>query len=59
MAEAAGGEALPTGPQPGVSYPIKVQYCGECTLPIEVSAVLNFADFLVARVEFNEVGVYE
>lgn len=26
---------LPTGPQTGVSYPIKVTYCGNCTLPLE------------------------
>ncbi|KAI1728984.1 translation initiation factor SUI1 domain-containing protein [Ditylenchus destructor] len=23
------------GPQPGVAYPLKVHYCGECTMPIE------------------------
>ncbi|XP_054165975.1 density-regulated protein homolog [Oppia nitens] len=26
---------LPSGPQPGVKYPIKVLYCGECSLPVE------------------------
>uniref|UniRef100_A0A914XPJ4 Density-regulated protein n=1 Tax=Plectus sambesii TaxID=2011161 RepID=A0A914XPJ4_9BILA len=26
---------LPVGPQPGVSYPISVHYCKECSLPVE------------------------
>jgi len=26
---------LPVGPQPGVSYPIKTEYCGNCTVPFE------------------------
>jgi len=26
---------LVSGPQPGVSYPLKVIYCGECSLPCE------------------------
>ncbi|XP_076306254.1 density-regulated protein [Tachypleus tridentatus] len=26
---------FPIGPQPGVSYPLKVLYCGECTMPLE------------------------
>jgi len=26
---------LPVGPQPGVSYPIKVEYCGNCSVPFE------------------------
>jgi len=26
---------LPVGPRPGVSYPLSVLYCGECTMPIE------------------------
>lgn len=33
---AANSESLPGAvPVPGVSYPLKVQYCGECTLPLE------------------------
>ncbi|XP_037526055.1 density-regulated protein homolog [Rhipicephalus sanguineus] len=28
-------QALPTGPLPGVSYPIEVIYCGECSMPLE------------------------
>ncbi|KAI6202232.1 Density-regulated protein [Aphelenchoides besseyi] len=28
-----------TVPVPGVSYPLKVQYCGECTLPFEYCAL--------------------
>jgi hypothetical protein len=27
---------LRIGPNPNVIYPIKVQYCGNCSLPIEV-----------------------
>lgn len=27
--------ALPYGPQSGVTYPIKVVYCGNCSLPLE------------------------
>eukprot|EP00088_Acartia_fossae_P015873 TRINITY_DN18801_c0_g1_i1.p1 TRINITY_DN18801_c0_g1~~TRINITY_DN18801_c0_g1_i1.p1 ORF type:complete len:190 (-),score=44.98 TRINITY_DN18801_c0_g1_i1:313-882(-) len=26
---------LPVGPQPGVKYPIKVEYCGNCSMPFE------------------------
>lgn len=28
-------KALINGPREGVQYPLKVQYCGECSLPIE------------------------
>ena len=28
-------EELPVGPQPGVKYPILVQYCGNCSMPFE------------------------
>ncbi|CAG0896078.1 unnamed protein product [Darwinula stevensoni] len=27
--------SLPSGPIPGVSYPIHVRYCGNCSMPIE------------------------
>ena len=27
-------EALPIGPQAGVVYPIKVEYCGNCSMPV-------------------------
>lgn len=30
-------EKLKIGPRPGVSYPVTVAYCGNCTMPIEVS----------------------
>lgn len=30
-------ETLPVGPIPGVEYPATVLYCGNCSLPIEVS----------------------
>ena len=36
-------------PLPGVDYPINVKYCGNCTMPIEVSFYtikLNLAYFL-------------
>eukprot|EP00088_Acartia_fossae_P019410 TRINITY_DN21333_c0_g1_i1.p1 TRINITY_DN21333_c0_g1~~TRINITY_DN21333_c0_g1_i1.p1 ORF type:complete len:190 (-),score=61.05 TRINITY_DN21333_c0_g1_i1:336-905(-) len=26
---------LPVGPQPGVQYPLKVEYCGNCSMPFE------------------------
>ncbi|XP_022254817.1 density-regulated protein homolog [Limulus polyphemus] len=29
------GANFPVGPQPGVNYPLKVLYCGECTMPVE------------------------
>nr|CAD7267070.1 unnamed protein product [Timema shepardi] len=29
------GKALCTGPQPNVSYPLSVLYCGNCSMPIE------------------------
>lgn len=29
-------EKLKIGPKDGVEYPIVVQYCGNCTMPIEV-----------------------
>lgn len=27
---------LRLGPDPNINYPIQVQYCGNCSLPIEV-----------------------
>ena len=30
-------EKLKIGPREGVTYPITVAYCGNCTMPIEVS----------------------
>lgn len=30
-------EHLKIGPKDGITYPITVQYCGNCTMPIEVS----------------------
>lgn len=29
-------EHLKSGPKDGVVYPITVQYCGNCSMPIEV-----------------------
>ena len=26
---------LPIGPQPGVKYPLTVEYCGNCSMPLE------------------------
>jgi hypothetical protein len=37
-AEPAAEPLAGTVPVPGVSYPLKVQYCGECTLPLEYCA---------------------
>lgn len=30
-------ERLKLGPKEGVTYPLVVQYCGNCTMPLEVS----------------------
>ena len=35
MAEVTVPEKLKMGPKEGVSYPLIVQYCGNCTMPIE------------------------
>lgn len=35
---------LSVGPKEGVTYPVEVQYCGNCTMPIEVS----FGRFLIS-----------
>lgn len=32
---------LPVGPKPGIEYPIKVLYCGNCGLPTEVLTALS------------------
>lgn len=37
--EMADGDRLKMGPKPGVNYPIHVIYCGNCTMPIEVSEI--------------------
>lgn len=34
-AEPAAPRTLPTGPIEGVEYPLKVVYCGVCSLPVE------------------------
>lgn len=33
---------LMIGPKEGVNYPIQVIYCGNCTMPIEVSKILPY-----------------
>lgn len=40
-------EGFKTGPQPGVTYPLSVLYCGNCSMPIEVSwqAILKLLCF--------------
>ena len=35
MGEAAVESPLPVGPQPGVNYPLSVEYCGNCSMPFE------------------------
>lgn len=32
-------ERLKLGPREGVTYPLVVKYCGNCSMPIEVSAL--------------------
>lgn len=34
---------LRVGPDPKAVYPIKVQYCGNCSLPIEVNQTFRFS----------------
>jgi len=34
---------LPVGPVPGVTYPIKVEYCGNCSMPFEFCE--NYPDY--------------
>lgn len=36
-------EALPSGPQPGVAYPLVVDYCGHCSMPFEYC--VNYPDY--------------
>jgi hypothetical protein len=36
---------FPLGPQSGVTYPIQVLYCGNCSLPIEVSTIAKLYKF--------------
>lgn len=41
-------ERLQVGPREGVTYPIKMKYCGHCTMPIEVSSSLPKLDYNAA-----------
>ena len=34
MGETVVESSLPIGPQPGVKYPIKMEYCGNCSMPV-------------------------
>ena len=34
MGETVAESSLPLGPQPGVKYPIKMEYCGNCSMPV-------------------------
>ena len=34
MGETVSESCLPIGPQPGVKYPIKMEYCGNCSMPV-------------------------
>jgi len=34
---------LPLGPQPGVTYPLIVEYCGNCSMPLEFCE--NYPDY--------------
>ena len=58
-AAAAGETRVPLGPTPGVKYPIKMDYCPNCSIPFEVRVSPPFAKhfwqyslifFLVLRV---------
>jgi hypothetical protein len=37
----APAQGFARGPLPGVAYPIRVLYCGNCSLPLEVSQLKN------------------
>jgi hypothetical protein len=41
MTEITLAEKLKSGPKDGIRYPISVQYCGNCGMPIEVSKITN------------------
>merc|ERR1712156_1327449 len=43
MGETAADVPLPVGPQPGVNYPLVVEYCGNCSMPFEFCE--NYPDF--------------
>merc|ERR1711874_347499 len=34
MGETVTESSLPIGPQPGMKYPIKMEYCGNCSMPV-------------------------
>jgi len=39
-----GETELPVGPQPGIKYPIKVDYCGNCSMPV-LEYCQNYPDY--------------
>jgi len=43
MGETAAESPMPIGPQPGVKYPIEMEYCGNCSMPFEFCE--NYPDF--------------
>ena len=45
--ETSNVDGLPFGPQAGVSYPLCVVYCGECSMPLEVKIFVNILLFVV------------
>lgn len=43
-------DRLKIGPKSGVTYPIQVIYCGNCTMPIEVSLTLFFLHIIITSI---------
>lgn len=51
--------ALPNGPQPGVTYPIRVMYCGNCSLPLEYCEYYPEYDRCKAWLQHNLPNEFE
>lgn len=49
-----GGFRSTMGPEPKVIYPVKVPYCGNCSLPIEVNTTLLYATLPIILACFEE-----
>lgn len=49
---------LSIGPKDGVTYPVDTQYCGNCTMPIEVSSAFAFLLFVLIPRPFQYCEYY-
>lgn len=52
-------DRLKLGPRESVSYPIAVDYCGNCSMPIEVNKFLSefFNNFCCLNIHFMLISV--